>query len=348
MGDQTPFGSPLGPGRSQAETPGRPALEVAPALEGLRALRSGLALRDRGTGDLLVIRGADRVDLLQRLCASDVRGLQPGQAAALVFTNDKGRIVDLAVAAPGDDRMWLLAGEGRGAALAQWIERYVILEDVQVERQPDAVALLAVGDGAAEVVAGALGCPVPQPGGFAHASNAGALLLREPAPWSQHLHAVALHAAHAGELARCAAGAVRERGGAVTGERAYLQWCIEHGRLRPGPELGDTLNPLEAGLAPFVSFTKGCYIGQEVVARLANYDKVRRRRVLVSALSPAPAPGDELLYDGRATGWIAAAVERIDGPGAVALALVNKEVAEGTTLTLSSGAQACLETAFEP
>ena len=127
------------------------------------------------------------------------------------------------------------------------------------------------------------------------------------------------------------------------GELAFAQWSLESGVARPGRELTEDLNALEAGLREWIAWDKGCYIGQEVVARLDTYDKVRRRPAVVSALEPPPPPKTKLFLEGAPTGWILSSVARVDRPGTVGMAVVGVETDEGAALTCESGADWKLE-----
>jgi folate-binding protein YgfZ len=114
---------------------------------------------------------------------------------------------------------------------------------------------------------------------------------------------------------------------------------IEHGRPRYGVDLDDTVIPQEAGLNErAVSFTKGCYVGQETVARLFYRGKPNRHLRGLRAATPVAA-GDELLYGERVVGRVTSAVvsPRL---GPIALAFVRREAAPGSTVTVGQGAVA--------
>ena len=101
-----------------------------------------------------------------------------------------------------------------------------------------------------------------------------------------------------------------------------------------GKEIDDRVLPAEAGLTErAVSFTKGCYPGQEPIARL-HYRGHANRGLRVLELTELPAPDTELVYEGKAVGRITSAAR--DGDGAVALAYVRREVPQGAELDLAS------------
>ena len=103
--------------------------------------------------------------------------------------------------------------------------------------------------------------------------------------------------------------AVTEAGACPAGRDALELARIGQGVPAFGSELSETYNPLEAGLQHMVNYTKGCYIGQEVIARLTTYDKVQKR--LVRLVWPSDAEvdaGGKLMVDGRQAGVVTSAI----------------------------------------
>jgi folate-binding protein YgfZ len=122
------------------------------------------------------------------------------------------------------------------------------------------------------------------------------------------------------------------------GTEALEMVRIEQGVPVQGNELNEDANPLEAGLLDHISFNKGCYIGQEVVARLDTYDKVQRKLVGVSwNENAAPVERAPLRFDETEVGYTTshARSPRLDRP--VALAYVrNAHAKPGTALSMDS------------
>ena len=116
---------------------------------------------------------------------------------------------------------------------------------------------------------------------------------------------------------------------------------IEQGVPAFGAELSESYNPLEAGLQHMVSYTKGCYIGQEVIARLTTYDKVQKR--LVRLTWPADAQvdaGTKLMLDGRQAGVVTSAIRDPRTGYGLGLGYVRKALSDpGARLTSEEGAQ---------
>jgi folate-binding protein YgfZ len=127
------------------------------------------------------------------------------------------------------------------------------------------------------------------------------------------------------------AAALRERGAADVGEAAWESLRVQRGRPRYGTDLDDSTIPQEAGLNErAVSFTKGCYVGQETVARLFYRGKPNRHLRGLRLSGPA-APGDELRLDGKPVGRLGTVAES-PRLGTIALALVRREAEPGAAL----------------
>lgn len=230
----------------------------------------------RDAADLLRVEGADALDLFHRIAASDVRAIQPGGFASVVFTDDKGRVIDAPVVHRRDDHFALICGPTRGPATCAWIERWVIMEDVTVKPLDETVVEVLADDpreASAFVVQAAT---VPD-----------GLDVIDLETWRAHF--------------------------------------IRAGVVVAGPALEAGTNPLEIGWRDRIAFAKGCYIGQEVVARLDTYDKVKRTVARLRTEPGAPA-GAALRIGAKKVGLV------LDAVGPDALAIVDKSVEPETAL----------------
>lgn len=298
------------------------------AARALSALREGTAARVLAGPAVLDLRGPDGPDLLHRLAASELRGLAAGRSAPVLLTTEKGRVLDLAQATAHDEGLWLLCGEARRAAVRDWIDRFTIMEELEL-READEVASVALpGELALGRVADELSLERPAPR-MASGALPGGLLLPDPAG-----HGGGTLLVEEARVEGLLAGARL----VAAGPLPWRQWLCEQGRCHPGPALdGLRANPLELGFKGLVAFDKGCYVGQEVVARLDSYDKVRRRLARVSGEGEPPAPQDRLLRGDRATGELLEAVADLTRPGHwLGLALVPRDD-EGGRPTLGDG-----------
>jgi folate-binding protein YgfZ len=273
--------------------------------------------------------GGDVLDLLNRLSTNEIHGLAAGEARPTVLTSPKGRVVArLWCHHLGDPGLVLLGDSGTAAGIIAHLDRYTFAEDTRLSdagdrfatfavrgpRAPDAAAALVGSSPAADVTRTAEidGRPVHVLG-HDLLGGPGFTILAPAAEGPAVLDAID--------------AAVRSIGGAPAGDLAVEPWRIANGLPRAGAELDEEYNPLEAGLRDAVHFSKGCYVGQEVVARLETYDKVSRRLMVVrptAASTTTPARGDTLTRDGRAVGAITSAAGVPGGQGWLALAYVKR------------------------
>ena len=284
----------------------RPA--YADTADTYRAATETAAVYDNSPTGRLRAVGADALDLLNRLSTNRVDNLPLGRGAPTILTTDRGRILDLLTVVNAGDYILLLTSPGQQQAVSDWLDKYTIMED------------LTVADGTAETAMFTL-CGPHSRDALAAAMPAIGSRLAELEPYA------AIEAAIAGREAMLlyrpmgnlpaydllmevdagpAAWASLTAGGFVPmGQEAWDALLVSHAIPRYGRELGDAYNPLEAGLIGAVDFAKGCYIGQEVIARLDTYQKVQK--YLVQLRFPADAEvaaGAELAHGGRSVGQV--------------------------------------------
>lgn len=246
------------------------------------AARTGagwLRLADRG---LLEVSGGDRERWLDGMVSNDVRSLDPGEPGArahchALLLTPQGRILgDLHVIAR-PEAYWLETEAGALDAVRERLEKYVIADDVVLRDASAQTARFAVEGPAAARVLAALGAPddALRPDAAGTLTIGGASVVWSGYGWSG-FPAFQLFAPPA------AAGAVEEAlrgieslGALVALDAAGLELLrIEAGIPRFGAELDDSVLPGEARLDDAVSTTKGCYTGQEVVARMRSRGRV--------------------------------------------------------------------------
>ena len=314
------------------QRPGR--LYGAPAVE-FAALESGVGVTDRSHMGRLHLLGADVLDLLDRLTTNKLETLEPGEGLPTVLTTNKGRVVDLLTLTATDDYLLCLTSPGRQQAVVEWIDFYTFSEDVTVEdASADTAQITLAGPGAATLLDGlgvdVSGLPTFHSCTYALA-NADVLVWHTLSAGTPTYEIIVLVAAAA------RVWEVLTQAGAVpTGHQAWEAYRVQHGMPVHAAEFGDDTNPLESRLKGAISFDKGCYIGQEVVARLNTYQKVQRRLMAVTFSGPAQI-GDALkLADGVAAGVVTSVAQVPGGGRFIGLALVRHEHATtGVTLLVA-------------
>jgi tRNA-modifying protein YgfZ len=295
-----------------------------------RAITEGCGLLDRSERGKLALTGSEAKSFLQGQVTNDVEALAPGQGCYAAFLTPKGKML-------GDIRILETGGEvlldTERATLQQlfnMIRRFSIGFQVELHKRTLECGLLsligpaseaAVGPGAATVPdAEHAHVPVEIAGVDARAirTDVGIDLLCDAAD-TERLRA-----------------ALEDAGATPVSEAAAEVLRVEHGRPRYGAELDDTVIPQEAGLNErAVSFTKGCYVGQETVARL-HYRGKPNRYLRGLRLSGPAAGGEELGLDGRTVGRLSTVAESPQF-GWIALGLVRREAEPGAELTVGSG-----------
>jgi folate-binding protein YgfZ len=298
-------------------------------LDALAAVREGVVAVDRPDLATIALRGADVLRYLHAVCTQDTAGLRQGDAAEALLLSPKGRIefaFRLAVLADGV----LLDTDGDAApALAERLARFVFRYDVTVaEPVKGAVSLLGPGaDGALT----AADLPTPGPGLVVHRTAVGVDLVGPDAP---------------------GAAASIERAGVAAGPVELWELVrVERGLPRAGRELTDDVLAEEAGLlGSHVHLDKGCYPGQETVARVHNLGQVQRRlaglRFGPGGPGGLPAPPTDLVTDdGRRAGQLRSVVDHPE-LGPIGLAYVRRVVEPGRLLLADTHPATVVELPF--
>lgn len=307
-----------------------------------RLLRAEAGLVDRSERGKLVVRGAEAAEYLQGQLTNDVealappRGDSPGSGCYAALLDRKGHVQgDMRVLRLADGELWLDTEALAAERVRKHLDTYRVGRDAEVEDASDAHAILSlIGPEAAERLATA-------------AELAPTAIPREP----EHAHrtltlagtecrAVATDLGVDAICPRDAAGAVRAAlagaGAAEVSPDAAEILRVESGRPRFGHEMSEATIPQEAGIAErAVSFTKGCYIGQETVARLHYKGRPNRRLAGLRLEAPARA-GEEILLGDREVGKVGTAVlSPAEGP--IALAIVRREASPGDRVNVGDG-----------
>ncbi len=316
---------------------GRP-LHFGDAAEELRAALSTCALAERSDLGRAIGAGRDTLDLLHRLGTADLAGLPPGGGRPTVLTSPKGRIVArLFVHHLGADGVLVVDGPGSTPAVLAHVGRYTFREDARWTDLTDSWSHLAILGPRCRDVARAAGLPVPAPHGALPGAIAGiaAHVLGEDGSSPEGL-SIALPSAYAASAWDALSRAVAAAGGRAAGDQAVEAWRVLRGWPAAGHELTGDHNPLEAGLRDAVSFTKGCYVGQEVVARLESRDKVARSLVgfVLPAGAAVPPAGTPVLLDDRAVGEVTSSLVPPGRRAPVAIAYLKRDVPADASLRI--------------
>lgn len=332
------------------------------------ALRRGCGLAAQSSvdgSDTMEMTGPDRHRFLNAYVTCEVKGLAAGQGTYGFFTSAQGRILaDVAVLAHAD-RFWLELPPGRLEPIAEHLRKYLIADRVEMRPLRDVLPLTLAGPGAAAALAAvdpsgpaaqlpaaeiAPGFDLPrEPWAHARAVVCGvevtvqrterlgvpALTLWVPAAQVEPLRERLLTGPgldESGESARPV----------PVGREALEVVRTEAGLPRFGQDFGPQNFPQETGAVEAVSFTKGCYLGQEVVARIHYRGGVQKTLCgLVFDGPEVPAPGTALLFEGREAGTLGTAVHSLVLDRPIGLAILHRRAAApGSRLELAGGGSA--------
>lgn len=310
------------------------------------AVRRAAGIFDLSFRARFAASGQDRVGFLHNMLSNDVKGLAPGQGIYATLLNVKGHVLaDLRVYCEHDRILVETDADLRGKTM-DTLGRYIIMDDVSLE--PLGWFGLGVeGPRSGALIAKSLNAALPVAAEFAHVSSPG-----------QAFHIV--RASSAGEegyevwvpleggaepakaLWQAVLGEAASFGALPCGTEALEVLRIEAGIPRYGVDFGEDTLPLEAGLLNALSFTKGCYPGQEIVERARSRGHVNWKLVgVVAATASLPASGEKITAEGREVGEVTSTCFSLSLDRHVAFAYVRREVSEpGTMLTLASGAGA--------
>src|ERR1035437_6752222 len=261
---------------------------------GYEALHHGAAWLDFCARGRIVVRGRDRARLLHAITSNEVKKMTPGTGCYAFLLNPQGRIqADLCLFCL-DDRFLMDTEPELREKVHLHIKRYIIADQVELEDVTAGTAAIGLeGPGAAAILA-ELGAPVPGDD-YTHEAWGDATVAAVTATGQPGVR-IFCPAEKAGAMVHQleAAGAV-----AASLEDARLV-RIEDGKPRYGEDIRETSLPQETQQMHAVSFTKGCYLGQEIVERIRVQGRVNKKLVRLEIDGSEPvAPGAKLLVDGQ-------------------------------------------------
>lgn len=266
----------------------------------------------------LQIAGADRADFIQRQSTNDILNLSVDRHISTVLTNSAARIIDiLQVMSQDDNTLGVVTLPGRGAATALFLKRRVFFMDKVTITDVSTETLIVdvEGKGAAEALSD-LGIIVPEEGRTVLTNLAGCNLriVGQAGPGGQSFRMIS-SASNTDHIR----STLKNAGIHFLDAEAYERLRILAGFPGPERELTEDYTPLETGLDRMISDTKGCYTGQEVIARQITYDKITRSLVGVLLEEPAAA-GAKVLVGGQNVGTVTSYAEsEISGRRALAV-----------------------------
>jgi tRNA-modifying protein YgfZ len=296
-----------------------------------RAMARAAAVVDRGRREVIAVSGPDRLSWLHLLLTQHVSELGPNTGSESLVLDANGRVLHhmLVAHAPSSDpavadTVYLDTEPGAAAPLLDYLRTMVFWSKVELRDATAELAVLSVVGPETDAVLAAAGVPTPDRPDGVRALPDGGLVRRMSWPGRDAVDLLVPRAAQGDWWDR-----LRAAGARPAGALAFEAMRVESGRPRLGVDTDDRTIPHEVGwIGSAVHLTKGCYRGQETVARVANLGRPPRRLVLLhldAGDERLPVTGDPVLRDGRQVGRVGTvALHHELGP--VALALLKRSV----------------------
>ncbi|WP_300012222.1 folate-binding protein [Pseudonocardia sp.] len=289
-----------------------------------RAMARSAAVVDRSHRDVIAVPGEDRLSWLHLLLTQHVSELPAGTGTEALVLDLNGRVLHHMAVAHVGDAVLLDTEPGDLPELLDYLTKMVFWSKVEPRDATAELAVLSVVGPDTAAVLAAAGAPVPERPSGALPLDGGGAVRRMPWPGVDAADLLVPRAEQAAWWARLTAAGARP-----AGTMAFEALRVESGQPRLGTDTDERTIPHEAGwIGSAVHLTKGCYRGQETVARVANLGRPPRQLLLLhldAGDEHLPRTGDPVLRDGRAVGRVGTVVQHHE-LGPVALALVKRSV----------------------
>jgi folate-binding protein YgfZ len=287
-----------------------------------RALEASVFLKLSEAGYLLV-QGTDRVDFLQRQTTNDLHKMGENLALGSVLTSPTARILDVNYLILEDESsIGMITLEGRSQETKSYLQSRIFFNDeVSISDISNRTVQLLVEGPEADTTLRQIGINLPSKMYELRSTQIDQYTLKiiKQKGLAQFGYRILLEKEFHGTFI----DQLTEAGVTQLSEDSYEILRVEAGLTGPLGELTSDYNPLEVNLGEFISPDKGCYTGQEVIARQITYDKVARQMVGVKQLEAYVNPGDKVRADDRIAGSVTSSAQ---SPrfGAIALAVLKR------------------------
>ena len=290
-------------------------------LDEYQSFKGKKVITDFSDSGVVSLQGKDTADFLHRMSTNNMLNINSNEPVVTVLTDADGHFMDVVTVLLHNERFLLIGSEGNGQNIFEWLNKHHFSEEITIVDESGQYGLFALyGEGVPAILSS-------QEYILIGSDSESAFILVEnnvSSVWKKLV----------------------ESGLTPVGREAWNLIRTERGIPRLGFEITSSANPLEAGFAHAVSFTKGCYIGQEVIARMDTYDKVSRELRRLHFSGEVDKSGQKLLTkDGKPAGEITTSVYSPELGKQIGLGYVKKKYIElggelfvsGTDLTAVIG-----------
>jgi folate-binding protein YgfZ len=307
------------------ETYGDAAAEYA-------SVRRGAGFIDHGNLGVLEVTGRDRASFLHAMLSNDVKSLAPGQGCRAAFLDVHGKVQVLLLVLALEDRILVITPGGMATKTNEALDRYLFSEKAYFRDATGELSLLMLAGPRAPVLAEQLTGTCPPEAAWAHTtSRLGEVDVRLVTGGGETGEAEVWMVSAIADGPRVWQ-ALLDAGIRPVGARAHESLRIEAGTPYFGHDVDDSVLLPEIPIEPWVSYTKGCYIGQEVVVRIRDRGHVNRHLRGLVLDGATPRPGATVIADAAEVGTVMSATMSFGLGRPIALAYVRRQHAEPGTV----------------
>jgi len=309
-----------------------------------RVARESVALFDTNWHAITVLTGPDRVRYLNAIVTNNIQALGEGQGTVALLLNPQGHILAELEIYAGKDKLTLLSHASVRERTNATLDKYIIMDDVEMEDGTERFGTIGIeGPRAPAVISQAAGIGIESLPDFAWCEvkiNWVACRVIRRSHFGEPGVEIIAQREHLGSLWRSLHGAVYAASGSAIGMQALNSLRLEAGIPWFPLDFNDSVIPHEAGLEnTHISFSKGCYTGQEIVERVRSRGHVNRLRTRLSfSTVREPIPGTKLRAGGTEVGYVTSTAFSPAAGTAVGMGYVRREHATGgSTLEFDGG-----------
>jgi len=315
------------------------------------ALRNGVGLRHLENWTLIELTGDDRASFLHNFCTNDIKGLKSGSGCEAFVTNGQGKMLGFVFVFCCESSLELLTVPGQAEVLVSHLDRYLIREDVEIHDRSSQQAKLILAGSRAIALLSKHGIKAPdEPMSHVSGELNGTQVVLRRVPWTGQecfvLGCDVNDVSPVTESLLVTNKSEADQPQVILCDSDAVEACrIESGMPKYAVDITDANLPQEINRNDqAISFTKGCYLGQETVARIDALGHVNRLLVGLKVEGPMiPEPGTDLTVGDKIVGKITSAAFSPALQTPLALALVRREHTMAATKisTASSSAEVC-------
>ncbi len=243
---------------------------------------------------VLILKGSDRIDFLNRMSTNDLTVLPPNHYKKTILTSDKGRIIDLITILNFENHSIIITTENYEDRITTHLDKYIIMDDVVIEKPSSKHSLILLwGDDVKSKVNGTENTNLLDNNLFSLSDTE--YVFEDNFGFDKAIYLTI-------ESNVASVKSKYNQANEVSFDD-YEHLRISLGIADGANEFNDLINPKECGLEKYISYTKGCYIGQEVIARLDAQGKIPKQMVKVTTVQTI-SNGDKVFSDGKEVGLI--------------------------------------------